>query len=318
MKFNDTAREELQAGKIDNISLGDWLAAHDYDQDFLDNYILPMGAAIWSTPESEMLNYPALSFFNFFENHKLMHKERPKWRTVKGGSKNYVNKFVSALGNRIRAGCAVRAVTPLKDCVRVELASGETKDFDDVVLACHSDQSLEMLAPSCSAQQDALHNIRYRPNDIYVHRDPALMPARKAAWASWNVIKQPGDDICLTYWMNLLQDINKTQPVFVTLNPVSPPKPTLTFQKFEFAHPQFDALAAFGVDQIKTLQGMDGIWFAGAWMGSGFHEDGLKSGLSVALALGGSVPWQAQNLVDYTSHAQLRDAARTPALEVSA
>ena len=314
LKFNDTAREELHAGKIENVSLGEWLAAHDYDQDFLDNYILPMGAAIWSTPESEMLNYPALSFFNFFENHKLMHKERPKWRTVKGGSKNYVNMLIAALGKRICANSPVGAVTPLGDGVQVELSSGHIQMFDEVILACHSDQSLEMLPPSCATQQTAMRDIRYRPNDIYVHRDPDLMPKRKSAWASWNVIKQPGDDICLTYWMNLLQDIDRSRPVFVTLNPAAPPKPELTFHRFEFSHPQFDAPAASGVETIKALQGWQGIWFAGAWMGSGFHEDGVKSGLSVALALGGSVPWQAENLVDYSSHVQRRESERQEGL----
>lgn len=318
LKFNDIARQELQAGKIKNVSLGDWLAAHNYDQDFLSNYILPMGAAIWSTPESEMLNYPALSFFNFFENHRLMHKERPKWRTVKGGSKNYVNKLVAILGRRIRAGCPVQSVTPLGDGVSVTLATGETEHFDDVILACHSDQSFEILSDASSAQRAALRDVRYRPNDIYVHRDPALMPRRKAAWASWNVIKQPGDDICLTYWMNLLQDIDEDRPVFVTLNPETPPKAELTFNRFEFSHPQFDAPAARSVETIKTLQGRDGIWFAGAWMGSGFHEDGLKSGLSVALALGGAVPWEAENLVDYSSHAHAKNIKAAPALEVSA
>ncbi len=318
LKFNDTAREELQAGKIEDISLGDWLAAHHYSQDFLDNYILPMGAAIWSTPESEMLNYPALSFFNFFENHRLMHKERPKWRTVKGGSKNYVNKLIAALGNRIRPGCPVQSVVPKDGQVLVELSNGETEIFDDVILACHSDQSLDLLSPSCIHQQSALNGIRYRPNDIYVHRDKALMPARKSAWASWNVIKQPGDDICLTYWMNLLQDIDKSHPVFVTLNPAEPPKPELTFSNFEFSHPQFDGLAAAGVKEIKSLQGQDGIWFAGAWLGSGFHEDGLKSGLSVALALGGSVPWKAENLEDYASHDRFHAKDEAITLEISA
>lgn len=318
LKFNDMAREDLQAGKIEDVSLGDWLRQHDYSQDFLDNYILPMGAAIWSTPESEMLNYPALSFFNFFENHRLMHKERPKWRTVKGGSKHYVNKLIAALGNRIRPACQVRAVIPMANQVKIKLSAGETETFDDVILACHSDQSLEILAPSCTAQLSALTGVRYRPNDIYVHRDPALMPSRKAAWASWNVIKQPGEDICLTYWMNLLQDIDKAQPVFVTLNPATPPRPELTFSRFEFSHPQFDAPAAEGAAQIKTLQGQDGLWFAGAWLGSGFHEDGLKSGLSVALPLGGQVPWQAENLEDYSSQAARRQAHVSTAPEVNA
>jgi len=318
LKFNDSAREELAAGKIEDISLGDWLRSHDYDDDFLNNYILPMGAAIWSTPESEMLEYPALSFFNFFENHKLMHKERPKWRTVKGGSKNYVTKLVTALGERINAGSPVQSVKPVDQKIVVELANGSAADFDDVILACHADQSTKLLNDAYAEQLQQLGNIRYRPNDIYVHRDPQLMPKRKAAWASWNVLKQDGEDICLTYWMNLLQDIEKAHPVFVTLNPAIPPKPDLTFSRFEFSHPQFDAPAAKAVTALKSLQGKDGIWLAGAWMGSGFHEDGLKSGLSVALALGGAVPWTAQNLEPYVApeRTQSPPAADTSTIEV--
>ena len=127
------------------------------------------------------------------------------------------------------------------------------------------------------------------------------MPKRRAAWASWNVIKQDGDDICLTYWMNLLQDIDKDYPVFVTLNPINPPKPELTFNRFEFAHPQFDGPAARAVSDVKSMQGQNGLWFAGAWLGSGFHEDGLKSGLSVALALGGNIPWNPEGLETYST-----------------
>ena len=191
--------------------------------------------------------------------------------------------------------------------VSITLQSGRSEAFDDVILACHSDQSHAILSPNLTTQRTALENVRYRPNDIYVHRDPALMPKRKSAWASWNVLKQDGADICLTYWMNLLQDIDHSHPIFVTLNPATPPKPELTFQRFEFSHPQFDAPAASSVKLLKHNQGQNGIWFAGAWMGSGFHEDGLKSGLSVALALGGSVPWKAENLKDYATHAERRN-----------
>ena len=299
LKFNDTARADLAAGNIDDTSLGEWLSQHNYSEEFLHNYILPMGAAIWSTPESEMLNYPAISFFNFFENHKLMHKERPEWRTVKGGSKNYVARLKSALADRIHANCPAKAVRPIDDGIKIEFENGEVSSFDEIILACHSDQSASLLAGSYAEQTSHLKHIRYRPNDIYVHRDPALMPTRKSAWASWNVLKQDGEDICLTYWMNLLQDIDKSYPVFVTLNPATPPRAELIFTRFEFAHPQFDAPAAKAVKAIKRIQGQDGIWLAGAWMGSGFHEDGLKSGLSAALALGGEVPWEPQNLETY-------------------
>ncbi|MEM6555334.1 MAG: FAD-dependent oxidoreductase [Pseudomonadota bacterium] len=296
LRFNDLARTELEAGKIDDISLGFWLRNHGFDQNFLDNYILPMGGAIWSTPESEMLDYPARSFFQFFENHRLMHKERPKWRTVTGGSRNYVNTVADLLGPRLKLGHAVSAVAPFGNKVRVTLANGDADLFDDVILATHSDTTRVLLDPSYEDQRFLLNSARYRPNRIYLHRDPSLMPKRKAAWASWNVIKQNTPEMCLTYWMNRLQNLPQDKPLFVTLNPETPPAESLTFAQMEKAHPQFDAPAEAAVRAMKRELGTDHIWLAGAWMGSGFHEDGLKAGLACALSLGGHVPWAAEGV----------------------
>lgn len=309
LRFNDLAREELLAGKIDDISLGYWLSNHGFEQDFLDNYILPMGGAIWSTPEAEMLDYPARSFFQFFENHRLMHKERPKWRTVTGGSRNYVNAVARLLGARLKLNQAVQKVSPFGTKVRIELASGENEVFDEVILATHSDTSLNMLDEAFDDQRFLLRSVRYRPNTIYLHRDHSLMPKRKAAWASWNVIKQNTPEMCLSYWMNRLQNLPKARPVFVTLNPETPPAAHLTFAKMEKAHPQFDAPAEAAVRALKRDQGKGGLWFAGAWMGSGFHEDGLKAGLSCALSLGGRVPWTAEGveIVDAVTEATKND-----------
>jgi predicted NAD/FAD-binding protein len=309
LEFNDLAREELLAGKIDDISLGSWLSNHGFEQDFLDNYILPMGGAIWSTPEAEMLDYPARSFFQFFENHRLMHKERPKWRTVTGGSRNYVNAVAGLLGARLKLIHAVQNVSPFGAKVRIDLTNGETEVFDDVILATHSDTTLNLLDEAFENPRFLLRSVRYRPNTIYLHRDPGLMPKRKAAWASWNVIKQNTPEMCLSYWMNRLQNLPKEQPVFVTLNPETPPAAHLTFAKMEKAHPQFDAPAEAAVRALKRDQGKSGLWFAGAWMGSGFHEDGLKAGLSCALSLGGRVPWTAEgvDIVDAVTEAAKND-----------
>lgn len=296
LRFNDIARAELADGHIGDVPLGDWLKQHGFDQVFLDNYILPMGGAIWSTPEAEMLDYPARSFFQFFENHRLMHKERPKWRTVSQGSRQYVSRVVDHLGARLRLASPVALVQAKTGQVEVTLNTGECSVFNEVILATHSDTAGALLASSDDNRVELLKDIRYRPNQIYLHRDPSLMPRRKAAWASWNVLKQDGPDICLSYWMNRLQNIDRKWPVFVTLNPDTPPREDLTFAKFEKAHPQFDAPAARAVAGIKAEQGRDGIWLAGAWMGSGFHEDGLKSGLSSALALGGQVPWDTSSV----------------------
>lgn len=296
LRFNDLARAELERGDIDDATLGDWLARHGFDQSFCENYILPMGAAIWSTPQSQMMGYPALSFFNFFNNHRLMHRERPKWRTVTGGSRQYVHRLKEALGDRIKPSMSVEHISRLNSGLAVTAANNVVQTFDHVILACHSDQSADLLAKHFEGRARQLRPVRYRNNRIYLHRDPALMPQRKAAWAAWNVLQQGGDDVCLTYWMNILQGLPKDKPLFVTLNPMTPPAPEKTFAQFEFAHPQFDLAAQQSVAQIKRTNGQDGLWFAGAWMGSGFHEDGLKSGLEVALSLGGSVPWEPENI----------------------
>ncbi|MEO1475285.1 MAG: FAD-dependent oxidoreductase [Pseudomonadota bacterium] len=296
LRFNDIARAELTSGAVNDTTLGAWLDRHGFNQDFRENYILPMGAAIWSTPEDKMLDYPALSFFRFFENHRLMHRERPKWRTVSGGSKNYVAKVVDALGPRIRANMPIAKVSRFGGQIKLDDASGQQHVFDQVILASHSDQSLAMLSDDFEDRRFMLRSVRYRPNQIYLHRDPSLMPKRRAAWAAWNVLRQEGEDICLTYWMNKLQGLPEDAPLFVTLNPKIPPAEAKTFSSFTFDHPQFDHPAEAAVREIKRANGENGLWLAGAWMGSGFHEDGLKSGLEAALSLGGSVPWIPQGI----------------------
>jgi predicted NAD/FAD-binding protein len=296
LRFNDLARAELASGTIEDRTLGSWLDRHRFSAEFRDNYILPMGAAIWSTPEQQMLEYPANSFFQFFDNHRLMHKERPRWRTVSGGSQQYVSRLASELGRRMRLNTPIARIHPFGNKVAVVTAAGSTEIFDDVILACHSDEALRLVENDYEDSAFLLRSIRYRPNTIYLHRDVSLMPSRKSAWASWNVLKQSNGDICLTYWMNKLQGLDPDRPVFITLNPEHPPHAAKTFLKYSFDHPQFDSPAEAAVRSLKRAQGKDGLWFSGAWMGRGFHEDGLKSGLSAALSLGGAVPWDAKGV----------------------
>lgn len=300
LRFNDIARAQLAEDEIGEVSLGTWLDQHGFDQVFRENYILPMAAAIWSTPERGVLDFPATSFFHFFENHRLMHSERPKWRTVTGGSKRYVEAMANVLGDRVRLNAPVEQVVPFGDRVQIRLESGDTALFDEVILASHSDTSRAMLSPAYDEQRFLLGSARYRPNQAYLHSDTRLMPKRRAAWASWNALKRGTDNLCLTYWMNSLQSLPRAYPLFVTLNPDEPPAPEKTFLEFSFDHPQFDAPAEAAVRSIKRLQGEAGIWFAGAWLGHGFHEDGLKSGLAPALALGGRVPWDTRTVEVYT------------------
>jgi len=296
LRFNDTARADLKSDLLGDVSLGAWLDQHGFDDTFRANYILPMGAAIWSTPEAKITEYPAHSFFSFFDNHRLMHKERPKWRTVSGGSQQYVRKVADCLADRVRLGAGIASISRLGGRILVIEESGARHQFDDVIVATHSDQAAKLLDDSFDDRRFLLGSARYRSNTIYLHRDESLMPKRRTAWASWNVIKQANGDICLTYWMNKLQGLDPSRPLFVTLNPHTPPREHLVFDQFEFDHPQFDAPALAAVRALSRKQGELGLWLAGAWMGHGFHEDGLKSGLSAALSLGGSVPWSPEGV----------------------
>lgn len=293
VRFSAAARLDLQHGRVADISLEEYVRGLGLGRDFLRHYLLPMGAAIWSTPEKEMLRYPALSFLRFFDNHRLLHSERPKWRTVKGGSKTYVAKLRAILGARVRSGDPVTAVRREDGHAIIRTQSGAETTVDQVVFACHSDEALSLLSDADAEERALLVAVRYEPNTAWLHRDPSLMPRRRAAWASWNYMRAPsgGERVCVSYWMNKLQAIDEARPVFVTLNPPAPPAPALTFGRFEYAHPQFNAEALAARNAILARQGARRTWFAGAWLGNGFHEDGLAAGLRVAQALGGAIPW---------------------------
>lgn len=294
IRFNDVARRDLASGTVAETSLGAWLDTHGFSPLFRRAYLLPMSAAIWSGPEDRMLDYPVASFLTFFENHRLMHLVRPFWRTVKGGSRSYVNAMLADLAGRLRPSSEIVSVRPAPGGrVALRTRSGETETFDHVILAGHANQSLALLDPAYQEQRLALGSVRFTSNEVYLHSDPALMPKRRAAWASWNVLKADAasDDVCVTYWMNRLQKIPNRTPLFVTLNPVQPPDPARTFTVRTFEHPMYDAASEAARRSIQRLQGADGLHFAGAWLGDGFHEAGLRTGIEAALDLGGQVPW---------------------------
>jgi uncharacterized protein len=292
MRFNKQAQSDVVNPDLLTMSLGDYCRKHALSQSFIDRYLVPMGAAIWSTPEIGMMDYPASSFIRFFNNHRLLHAERPDWRTVVGGSRRYVAQFAAALGDRIKLSTPVTYVTRSGGKVHVATAGGETQAFDQIIFACHSDQALAILKDASDDERDLLGAVRYAPNTAVLHRDEAAMPQRKGAWASWNVSKgDPNAPIELTYWMNRLQHIDRAKPVFVTLNPARPVDPSKVFGSFDYEHPIFDAAAAAAQRLFPKIQGVNHAWFAGAWQGYGFHEDGLRAGLRAALRLGGQVPW---------------------------
>jgi len=295
-RFYKDAAAMLSGPADTSLSLGAFMRQGKYGDRFIYDHLLPMGAAIWSTPVNEMLTFPALSFARFFKNHGLLSlNDRPAWRTVAGGSRSYVKKLAAAAKAETRVGVSIRAVRRTEDGVRLTLPDGSEQAFDQILFACPADRTLAMLADATPEERAALNPFRFLPNQAWLHSDPSLMPTRRRAWASWNYLGDGADDrdraVSLTYWMNLLQNIDPARPLFVTLNPARPPREELTHAVIDYRHPQFDGLAWTAQDAVEALQGQRRTWHSGAWLGYGFHEDGLRSGLRAALALGGSVAW---------------------------
>jgi predicted NAD/FAD-binding protein len=303
LRFNRQATALARGAGGAGVPLGEWLDAHRYGRPFRDGYLLPMAAAIWSCPTSTMLAFPVGSFARFCDNHGLLQvANRPRWFTVAGGARQYVEKIVAGLHD-VRVSTPVRAVlrAPLdaaRDGGAVAVVTDHGREtFDHVVLACHSDQSLAMLADASDEERSILGAVPYQPNRAYLHTDLALMPRRRRAWAAWNYLStgrfgdlsdaERGDapSVAVTYWLNRLQPLPFDRPVLVTLNPTAPPREETLLRSFDYSHPVFDTGAIAAQRRLPSIQGLRNTWFAGAWTGWGFHEDGLKSGLAVAAAL---------------------------------
>lgn len=301
LRFNRESVAWLATHPDNQRSLRDFLAAGRYSAAFADWYLLPMAAAIWSCPTGQMLDMPLATFIRFCSNHGLLQVfDRPLWRTVKGGGRAYVRKIADQLDD-IRLACPVSAVTREGDGLRVTHAGG-SEHFDQVVLACHSDQALALLGSTASApQRDVLAAIRYQPNRAVLHTDPALLPRDRKLWSAWNYFAgcgEPGDQpVGVSYLINRLQPLPFAAPVVVTLNPAREPDPAMVIAEFEYAHPIFDGPAIAAQQKLAGVQGDGGVWLAGAWGSYGFHEDGLKSALQVVNGLGIRAPWQGGQLV---------------------
>jgi predicted NAD/FAD-binding protein len=255
-----------------------------------------MGAAIWSASVEGMKAFPARSFVRFFVNHGLLQiNDRPQWRTVTGGSRIYVQRVLRDLGN-IRLGTPVRKIRRSAAGALVETAQGSAA-FSKIIFACHADQALAMIEQPSLREAELLGAITFQDNIAVLHQDVALMPRRRLAWSSWNYLSQgkadQGQAICLTYWMNLLQGMKTRLPLLVSLNPSIAIDPAKILRRMVYRHPQFDAAAMQAQERLAEIQGVENFWFAGAWTGWGFHEDGIASAVRVANALGVRAPWQA-------------------------
>jgi predicted NAD/FAD-binding protein len=297
LTFNRQSVEDHAAGRLTGLTLGEYFRQRKFAPRLLTDYLAPMGAAIWSAPAAEMLDFPAENFVAFFSNHRLLQYDRPVWRTVKGGSRRYVEKLTSAFSDQLRLGCAVTSIARTPHGVVVSDSHGRSDRYDHIVMASHSDQALAMLSDADPRERAILGAIGYAPNTVYLHRDVRLMPKRRRAWASWNFLRwrrkdKTCNDVAVTYWMNPLQGIDDDKPLFVSLNPPFEPASELTFGRYICEHPRYSATAFAAQKRLGEIQGRRRTWFCGAWTGYGFHEDGLRSGLAVAEALGAAAPWR--------------------------
>jgi len=291
LRFNAQATRIASGLESDgDLALGEFLAKHGYRAAFRDWYLLPMAAAIWSCPMATMLGYPVAAFVRFCHNHGLLQvNDRPQWFTVAGGARQYVERIASRLPD-VRRDDAVRSVTRMNNGqVAVDSRNGRCV-YDEVVLTCHSDQSLRILRDADADERAVLEAARYQPNRAVLHTDARLMPGNRKVWSAWNYLSAGGEGLApagvsVTYLLNKLQPLPFTTPLFLSLNPLRPPAEVKTIAEFEYSHPVFDARAIDAQRRLPSIQGRRGVWFGGAWTGYGFHEDGLKSGLSIAAAL---------------------------------
>jgi uncharacterized protein len=302
VRFYRNARNDGD-GLDPRMSLGEYLLAKGYGPAFRDDHIVPMASAIWCSSPSDILDFPAASFIRFHDNHGLLQwGGRPVWRTVSGGSRSYVEQLIRPFAEHIKRDAAIIAVRRTNEGVAITDATGRKQHYDHVMLATHADQALAMLEDSTPMECELLGAFRYSRNLAVLHTDTSFMPKRRAVWSSWNYVSEAGachQGVCVTYWMNLLQNLVTDTPLFVTLNPPRAPAAGTLLHSESYDHPIFDADAMAAQRRLWRLQGQRNTWFCGAYFGAGFHEDGLQSGLAVAEELGGvRRPWRVANESD--------------------
>ena len=293
ISFYRTAYSQMDTGPEDE-TVAEFVSRCGYSEAFVHDHLLPMGGAIWSCPAEAILAYPVRSFIQFMENHQLMEFfTRPQWRTVKGGSAQYVQKITSALGSRIQNETNITGIRRAQGGVLISIEGEGEVWFDKVILATHADQALELMTDAAPDEHDVLSSFGFSDNHVILHSDPAVMPSSKSLWASWNYRAEGEEHLSVTYWMNRLQSLDPSLPLFVSLNPKTRPDERHIHAEIDYRHPLFDISAITGQRKLKQIQGQNHIYWCGAWTQYGFHEDGLKSAVATAKSLGITVPWDS-------------------------
>ncbi|TAG81152.1 MAG: FAD-dependent oxidoreductase [Burkholderiales bacterium] len=291
VRFNRTTTAMVKSGDVPSMSLADFLAREGYGQALFDWYLWPMVGSIWSSPRGEVMDFDLAMLLRFCHNHGLLQvANRPQWMTVRGGSRNYVSRVIAALKDA-RLNARVEKIITTPGFVEVKLANqlAAPERFDYAIMATHSDQSKQILSTTSPRISEALNAIAYQPNRCIVHTDAALMPKRRAAWASWNYVETAAINdrrpVALTYWLNNLQPLPFSTPLFETLNPPVEPAKEHIIAEFEYWHPLLNQAAISAQKVVRELQGTNRTYFAGAWLYNGFHEDGIRSALECVQAI---------------------------------
>jgi predicted NAD/FAD-binding protein len=283
LRFNGLADQLLRAPAEQN--LAGFLAEHRFNGPVVDDYLVPMAAAIWSSKPTEILDFPAAYFGHFFANHGLLTvNDRPQWRTVVGGSRNYVAPLIAPFVDRIHLNQPVAQVLRDADGAEIRTAEGHSQRVDAVVFACHSDQALAMLAAPSPTEREVLGQIPFQPNDTVLHTDACLMPKRRLAWASWNYHRYQADEqqVSLTYDMSHLQQLSAPQRLFVSLNATDRINPDAVLRRIQYEHPVYNTLSVHARGRWREISNTNSTHYCGAYWGYGFHEDGLRSAVAVA------------------------------------
>ena len=282
LRFNRAAAAFVREGGED-MPLSEFLARGNYGRAFIEHYVVPMGAAIWSTDPTSMLSFPARFFLRFLDNHGMLSvNDRPQWRTVCGGSANYVERLCAPYRARILLNTPVQSVRRLANKVFVKARGFDSVPYDAVFFACHSDQALALLSDASAQERDVLSAIRYQRNEAVLHTDTSLLPKRRLAWAAWNYHAQAQSDgpVALTYNMNILQGLTAPEPLLVTLNRSDKIAPAKVLQRITYHHPLFTQASVTAQARQREINGVQGSYFCGAWWRNGFHEDAVVSALA--------------------------------------
>ena len=303
-RFKKIATKYIEKSNDNNSVIGDWLKYNNFSSYFINRYITPIASAIWSCSNKNALLFPTKTFLYFFYHHGLLNiKDRPKWKTVKYGSQQYIKNIVKKSNFKYEINSSIEAIYPKNNSVCIRLKDKEI-DYDNVIMACHADQSAKLIKDVDKEIYKTLNYFKFSKNKVVLHSSKQFMPKNKSLWSSWNytssldsIRKNNEKPIQVTYWMNLLQNIDKKYPLFVTLNPeegsISKNK---IYEEILYEHPILDENALKGQSKLENIQGLNNIWFAGAWTKYGFHEDGIKSALHIAKKLGTNSPWKLDSI----------------------